>query len=125
MSSMTKLQRFMAAIKGEAIDRLPVSMWLHFASEHLSSEETARLHLLERWRARLLNDEKALEAFITEYPRADIPQLRALIRNARKEQEQNKPPKSYREIFQFLKALEAPGGNNEDHDDEPAIEDKS
>jgi uroporphyrinogen decarboxylase len=45
MTSMTKMQRFMAAIQGEAVDRLPVSMWLHFASEHLSSEETARLHI--------------------------------------------------------------------------------
>jgi uroporphyrinogen decarboxylase len=42
---MTKMQRFMAAIRGEEVDHLPVSMWLHFASEHLSSEETARLHL--------------------------------------------------------------------------------
>jgi uroporphyrinogen decarboxylase len=39
------MQRFMAAIKGEPLDRLPVSMWLHFASEHLTSEETARLHV--------------------------------------------------------------------------------
>ncbi|MCL5995957.1 MAG: hypothetical protein M1546_07865 [Chloroflexi bacterium] len=45
MTSMTKMQRFMAAIKGDWIDRLPASMWLHFASEHLSSEETARLHI--------------------------------------------------------------------------------
>jgi uroporphyrinogen decarboxylase len=44
MTSMTKMQRFTAALRGEAVDRLPVSMWLHFASEHLTSEETARLH---------------------------------------------------------------------------------
>ena len=45
MANMTKMQRFRSAIKGEAVDHLPVSMWLHFATEHLSSEETARLHL--------------------------------------------------------------------------------
>lgn len=45
MTSMTKMQRFMAAINGEAVDHLPVSMWLHFATEHLSSEDTARAHL--------------------------------------------------------------------------------
>jgi uroporphyrinogen decarboxylase len=42
---MTTLQRFMAAIQGNDVDRLPVSMWLHFASEHLPPEEVARLHM--------------------------------------------------------------------------------
>ncbi len=45
MASMTKMQRFVAAIRGEQVDHLPASMWLHFASEHLSAEETARAHL--------------------------------------------------------------------------------
>lgn len=45
MTSMNKMQRFMAAMNGEAVDHLPVSMWLHFATEHLSSEETARAHV--------------------------------------------------------------------------------
>ena len=45
MTEMTRMQRFMAAINGEAVDHLPVSMWLHFATEHLSSEETARAHM--------------------------------------------------------------------------------
>jgi uroporphyrinogen decarboxylase len=42
---MTKMQRFMAAIQGEPVDHLPASVWLHFASEHLSAEETARAHI--------------------------------------------------------------------------------
>ena len=33
--------------------------------------------------------------------------MRTLIRNARKEQAENKPPKAYREIFQILKQLQA------------------
>lgn len=45
MTEMTKLQRFTAALNGDDVDRLPVSMWLHFATEHLSSEETARAHI--------------------------------------------------------------------------------
>jgi uroporphyrinogen decarboxylase len=43
--TMTKLERFMAAIRGEDVDRLPASVWLHFASEHLSGAEAAQLHL--------------------------------------------------------------------------------
>jgi hypothetical protein len=36
-----------------------------------------------------------------------VQHLRTLIRNARKEQAENKPPKAYREIFQILKQIEA------------------
>ena len=69
----------------------------------ISVNETARLHLIERWRVRLLNDEKALEELITEYPRADIQQLRSLMRNVKREAEAGKPPKSFRELFQMLR----------------------
>lgn len=41
---MTKLERFHAAITGQEVDKLPVSVWLHFASEHHPGEEVARLH---------------------------------------------------------------------------------
>jgi ribosome-associated protein len=69
----------------------------------ISVEETARLHLLERWRVRLLNDEKALEDFIIEYPGADVQQLRTLMRNAKREAAAGKPPKSFRELFHVLR----------------------
>jgi ribosome-associated protein len=69
----------------------------------VSVEETARLHLIERWRVKLLADDKALEELITEYPRADVQQLRSLIRNAKREAEAAKPPKSFRELFQVLR----------------------
>lgn len=42
---MTKKERFRRAINGDEVDRLPVSVWLHFASEHWPGEEVARLHL--------------------------------------------------------------------------------
>lgn len=71
----------------------------------VSVEETARLHAIERWRARLLEDEAALGELISTCPRADLQQLRTLIRNARREASANKPPKSSRELFQVLRAL--------------------
>ncbi len=71
----------------------------------VSTEETARLHRIERWRLRLLKDEKALEELITEYPRADIQQLRSLMRNAKREAEAGRPPKSFRELFQVLREV--------------------
>ncbi|WP_132260006.1 ribosome biogenesis factor YjgA [Paucimonas lemoignei] len=71
-----------------------------------SKAETAALHLLERRREKLLADDKALTELLAQHPELDAQRLRTLIRNARKEQAENKPPKAYREIFQILKELE-------------------
>ena len=70
-----------------------------------SRQHTAWLHRIERWRERLLEDEAALTELLAEHPAADAQRLRALIRNAHKEKELNKPPKSYREIFQALREI--------------------
>ncbi|MTV41279.1 ribosome biogenesis factor YjgA [Duganella radicis] len=72
-----------------------------------SKAETAAMHALERRREKLLADDNALTALLSEAPHLDVQHLRTLIRNARKEQAENKPPKAYREIFQILKQLEA------------------
>jgi ribosome-associated protein len=71
-----------------------------------SAEETARLHRRERLRVRLLEDEKVLSEIAAAWPHADLTHLRQLRRNALKEQEAGKPPKSFRQIFQVLKELE-------------------
>lgn len=93
-----------------------------------SKAETAALHALERRRDKLLADDKALTVLLEEHPELDVQQLRTLIRNARKEQAENKPPKAYREIFQILKDLSkkpkagaapAPDDEHEGEDDEP------
>jgi ribosome-associated protein len=71
-----------------------------------SASETAKLHRIERLRTELLADEKVLQEITTLFPAVDLQHLRSLRRAALKEQEQNKPPRSYRAIFQLLKALE-------------------
>ena len=71
-----------------------------------SKAETASMHSLEKKRDKLLTDDKALTALLEQYPHLDAQQLRTLIRNARKEQAENKPPKAYREIVQILKQLQ-------------------
>ena len=70
-----------------------------------SRQHTAYLHQIERWRDRLLESEDALTELLAAHPDADAQHLRALIRNAHKEKELNKPPKSYREIFQMLREV--------------------
>lgn len=70
-----------------------------------SLQHTAHLHQLERWRERLLESDAALTELLAAHPDADAQRLRALIRNAHKEKELNKPPRSYREIFQVLRDI--------------------
>ncbi|HEX6154819.1 MAG TPA: ribosome biogenesis factor YjgA [Burkholderiales bacterium] len=77
--------------------------------EGSSAQATARHRRLEAWRGRLIADDEALTAFAAEHPGADLQALRALIRNARKEASQGKPPRAFRELFRTLKDLEDPG----------------
>lgn len=73
-----------------------------------SKAETAKLHLVERWRELLLADDAALTKFLAEHPASDVQALRNIIRNARKEHETGKPPRYFRELFQAIKnALES------------------
>jgi ribosome-associated protein len=93
-----------------------------------SKSETAAMHSLERKREKLLAKDEALTELMAENPELDVQHLRTLIRNARKEQAENKPPKAYREIFQILKeiqnknkaahASDADAENDEDSDDD-------
>ena len=71
-----------------------------------SAGETAKLHRLERLRADFLADEKVVHEIAQRYAGVDLQHLRSLRRAALKEQEQNKPPRSYRALFQRLKELE-------------------
>ena len=71
-------------------------------SEHL--QENAKLHRLEQWRDRLIEEgDKALGELLAENPDADRQHLRQLLRNAQREKKQNKPPKSARELFKYLR----------------------
>lgn len=90
-----------------------------------SKAETAALHALERRREKLLADDTALTQLLEEHPHLDVQQLRTLIRNARKEQAENKPPKAYREIFQILKDLGKKPKQAAGDDEEDALDDES
>jgi ribosome-associated protein len=72
-----------------------------------SAQANARHKRLEALRERLLADDAALTDFAALYPSADLQALRALIRNARKEQKEGKPPRAYRELFRLLKTVES------------------
>lgn len=80
-----------------------------------SAKGTLSLHQAEQWRDQLIADDDALTRWLQLDTEADVQQLRALIRQARKDaqapQAQEQPGeavrhgKAYREIFQLVKAV--------------------
>ena len=105
-----------------AVIRRTIDSW-----KGMSKADTAFLHAMERRRDKLLADDNALTVLMAEHPELDVQQLRTLIRNARKEQAENKPPKAYREIFQILKDLAkkgAPAASDDDDDIDGEISDE-
>jgi ribosome-associated protein len=83
----------------------------------INKAETARLHWIERTREKLLADDAALTDFIRQHPAADPQEGRTLIRNARKEAQQSKPPRYFRELFQWIKNADGPeAAEGDEHD---------
>ena len=70
-----------------------------------NAAHNAFLQRVEQARTRLLADDGAITQFMADFPQADAGKLRTLIRNTKKEQEQNKPPKNFRALFQEIKAV--------------------
>lgn len=68
------------------------------------NQQIAQFHKIEKLRDELIETGNA-ETVLALYPTADRQQLRNLARSAKKEQEENKAPKSARQIFQYLKEL--------------------
>lgn len=88
-----------------SIDAGPIEQALN-ELKNAAGKEAAKFHRLEQWRDRLLDEgDAALGELLEEFPHADRQHLRQLIRNARQEAAKNKPPKSAREIFRYLREL--------------------
>lgn len=78
-----------------------------------SARETLLLHEAERWRDALIADDDALTRWLAEHADCDAQQLRSLVRAARRDSAglaaEARQPKSFRELFQFIKPhLKAP-----------------
>ena len=70
------------------------------------NQQVVVFHKLEQLRDRMVDgSDEAIEEVMNLWPDADRQQLRSLVRNARKEKAGNKPPKSARQIFQYLREL--------------------
>lgn len=92
------MRRLDAAAVREAIDRATGE----------SRAAVAALHRSERARDAMLADDAAITQYISQFPQTDVQQLRRLVRAARKEREQGKPPKSARALYQLIYADQLP-----------------
>lgn len=78
-----------------------------------SAQQTLALHAAERWRDDLIASDESLDTWLQQHPDTDVQQLRALIRQARKdgtpsrdEVSKGEAPRrgrAYREIFQLVR----------------------
>ncbi|HZD20263.1 MAG TPA: ribosome biogenesis factor YjgA [Burkholderiales bacterium] len=87
------------------VDPLPIRAQLD-ALAGQSAAAAARHRRLEALRERLIDDDGALTDYVASHAGADLQALRTLIRNARREQQEGRTPRAYRELFRLLKALE-------------------
>lgn len=80
------------------------------------SYDTEQLHQAEQWRDRLIDSDDAVQQWMSQFPGTDTQQLRALVRQARKDAvpvdnaavSQGLAPRqgrAYRELFQMVKAM--------------------
>lgn len=75
-----------------------------------SARETEALHKAEEWRDALIADEAAAGRWIAQFPDTDAQQLRALVRQARKDAKPERPGealrhgRAYRDIFQLVRS---------------------
>jgi ribosome-associated protein len=118
---------------GKLMRKLEPSKWDEIRAmleeQHMpSAQETLVLHQSEQWRDRLIADDDAVGQWITLSPATDSQQLRALVRQARKDAKPEKPGealrhgRAYRDIFQLVReALLAnqEGAAPDDTDDAP------
>ena len=73
------------------------------AITNLSATARARQKRMEQWRERLIADDAALTEFAGAHASADLQAMRTIIRNARKEIAEGKPPRAQRELFRLIR----------------------
>ena len=99
---------------GKLMRKLEPSKWDEIRAmleeQHMpSAQETLVLHQSEQWRDRMIADDDAVGQWITLNPASDSQQLRAVVRQARKDAKPEKPGealrhgRAYRDIFQLVR----------------------
>ena len=72
-----------------------------------TAQSALALHEAERWRAEMIAGDEALTRWLNAHPETDAQHLRSLVRAARRDAvglaPEARQPKSFRDLFQFIK----------------------
>jgi ribosome-associated protein len=104
---MQFIGKLMRQLEPDRLDEIRTALTEQHAP---SAQETLALHQAELWRDRLIAGDDALLQWMSSNPQTDSQQLRALIRQARKDAKPERPGealrhgRAYREIFQLVRA---------------------
>jgi ribosome-associated protein len=108
----------MRLIEPEVLQTIRAALSEQFSG---SAQENLVLHQSETWRDRLIANEDAFGEWIANFASTDSQQLRALIRQARKDAKPEKPGeavrhgRAYRDIFQLVREqLSANSGSQDE-----------
>ena len=104
--------KLMRQLEDEQIDAVRAALEVQRKG---SAADTLRLHAAENWRDRLIAEDAAVNAWVTQYPDTDVQQLRALVRQARKDAptpdaakeaeakgQAQRNSRAFRELFQLV-----------------------
>ena len=103
---MQFIGKLMRKLDPPAVDAIRMALDVQHSG---SAEEKVALHLAEHWRDRLMAHDDALGIWLNEFPDTDAQQLRALVRQTRKDAKPEKPGealrhgRAYRELFHLLR----------------------
>jgi ribosome-associated protein len=110
---MQYIGRLMRAVDPEPI-REKLKTW-----DGVHAAHAARVHMIERWRDRLIGEDGALAELAREQVGIDTQRLRALVRNAREERDTGRaPPRAYRQLFRALRDMIAEAQPDAEHEHE-------
>lgn len=85
-------------------DTQPIEDGLNKLRTH-NQQSTSKFHHLEQLRDKLLGGgDEVIQSTIEEHPLLERQKLRQFLRQAKKEQDLDKPPVAARELFQYLKS---------------------
>jgi len=105
-SALKRQRQFIGRLMRD-VDPEPITR--HFEQLRQKTRQQVQAHhALEEWRDRMIEEaDTAIEAYLQENTGADRQHLRQLVRQARKERDQNKPLKSARALFRYLRDIAA------------------
>lgn len=100
-----QMQYIGKVMRTEDLDAIQIVLDRYDSSSNIYAQ---RLHQLEAWRTRLIEGSNdAVTAFIEKHPMVNVQTLRQLVRQAKKDVDNDKNTGAAKKLFKFIKQYEA------------------